>query len=317
MAPQNQLVHTQHIVPRWHLQRFTDAHGVLWVYKQNLPTKESRAKGECWERDFYEYSVKGRCTSNRYENWLARIENDAAPIVEKLISLEPLGTSDAAVWASYVASLFLRTQKVREQKAAAMIEETQSPDFIRDLQHEILRAGELVFAEDLRNQVEAFRASIESSSSYYHLVGLEKSTAALGEALMTKNWHVLQSPMERCFVLSDCPVTTVELAPNQQRPGVGFGHTLAAIFLPITPQYAFVAAPALSQWKPVVSPRVVDSINQLTVWFAHKRVFAHANLPQIKALVNGEFGLSSGCNGLGSRRQEARGRGVHRVFVLG
>jgi len=289
MTSQSQLVRDQHIVPRWHLQRFTDAQGVLWVYKQNLPVKRSRPKGECWERDFYEYAVKGRRTSNRYENWLGRIENDAAPLVERLISREQLGPSDAVVWASYVASLFLRTQKVRDQKSAAMVDETQSPEFIRDLQHEILKDGVLISAGDLRNQVAAFQASIESRSSYYHLAGLENSAAALGEALMKKNWHVLQAPTEKFFVLSDCPVTTVELAPDQQKPGVGFGHALAAIILPLTPQHAFVAAPALAQWKPVVSPRVVDSINQLTVWFAHKRVFAQVTSPEIQSLVNEEI----------------------------
>jgi hypothetical protein len=110
MASQKQFVHDQHIVPQWHLRRFTDASGALWVYKQNLPVKESHPKGECWERDFYEYSVKGRSTSNCYEDWLGRIENDASRLVDKLLgSPAQIRPSEAVVWASYVASLFLRT----------------------------------------------------------------------------------------------------------------------------------------------------------------------------------------------------------------
>jgi hypothetical protein len=290
MAVQRRLVRDQHIVPQWHLRRFTDANGSLWVYQQNLPVKEGRPKGECWERDFCEYSVKGRSTSNLYENWLGRIENDAARLVDKLLgSPAQIRPSDAVIWASYVASLFLRTQKVRDQKSAAMVEGTQSPDFIRNIQYRILRDGHLVPAADVRNRVEALRASLESPSSYYHLIGLERTTEALGGALMRKSWHILQAPMGKCFILSDCPVTTVELAPDQQKPGVGFGHALAAIILPVTPQHVFVAAPAISQWKPVVSPRVVDSINRLTVWFADKRVFAHAKSAEIEALVNEEI----------------------------
>jgi hypothetical protein len=290
MAQQKQLIHCQHIVPQWHLRQFTDANGSLWVYKQNAPVKERRPKGECWERDFYEYSVKGRRTSNSYENWLGRIENDASRLVDKLLGrLAQIMPSDAVVWASYVASLFLRTQKIRDQKSAAMIEGTQAPDFIRNIQYEILRHGQLVFAEDVRNRVEALRTSLEGPSAYYHLIGLEETTAALGDALMRKSWHLLQAPKGKFFVLSDCPVTTVELAPGQQKPGVGFGHALAAIILPVTPQHAFVAAPALSQWKPVVSPRVVDSINRLTVWFARKKVYAHAKSAEIEALVNEEI----------------------------
>jgi hypothetical protein len=125
-----------------------------------------------------------------------------------------------------------------------MIEGTQSPEFIRNLQYEILRDGNLVFADDLRNLIEAHRANIENSSSYYHLIGLEKSTACLGEALMSKRWHTLQASKGTFFVLSDCPVTTVELAPDQQKPGVGFGHALAAVILPLTPHHVFLAAPA-------------------------------------------------------------------------
>ena len=115
---------------------------------------------------------------------------------------------------------------------------------------------------------------------------------------MTKRWRTLQAPKGTFFVLSDCPVTTVELAPDQQKPGVGFGHALAAVILPLTPHNAFVAAPSLASWKPAATPRVVDSINRLTVWFGHKRVFAHANLPETKALVDEEinqivFGLDA------------------------
>ena len=197
MAPQRQLVRDQHIVPQWHLKRFVDVDGWFWRYKQNEPARRRRPKGECWERDFYEYDVNGNRTQNRIEHWLSRIENDAAPILETLLNQEQLNQRDMTVWASYVASLFLRTQKVRSQLSAAMVQkfrgQSQAPDFIRDLQYDLLKKGEFVFAEDLKRDIQQLRSNMESSPSFYHLSGLQHHTASLGAALAAKTWHVLQA----------------------------------------------------------------------------------------------------------------------------
>ena len=121
MPSQIQRTRDQHTVPQWHLRDFADASGQVWCYKQNRPVKRSRPKGECWERDFYEFEVNGRKTNNEYENWLGRIENDAAARLRILLGHSRLGQWDATVWASYVASLFVRTGKVRAQISSAMI----------------------------------------------------------------------------------------------------------------------------------------------------------------------------------------------------
>ncbi len=78
MAAQKQLTRNQHTVPQWHLRNFADANGDVWRYKQYLPVKKSRPKGECWQQDFYECEFNGKRTNNKYESWLGCIENDAA-----------------------------------------------------------------------------------------------------------------------------------------------------------------------------------------------------------------------------------------------
>jgi len=121
IAVQPQLVRNQHIVPQWHLKNFADANGEIWRYKQHRPVKPSRPKGECWETDFYEYEWNGKKTNNKYENWLARIENDASLKLQIFLKDKQLSGLDATVWASYVASLFVRTAKYREQISTAMV----------------------------------------------------------------------------------------------------------------------------------------------------------------------------------------------------
>lgn len=293
MSATQQLVREQHIVPRWHLGKFTDADGGLWCYRQNRPPKKFAPKGTCWERDFYEFELNGKKTNNRYENWLGRIENDAATKLPLLLSRSQLGVHDATVWAAYVASSFARTEKYRAQISAAMVqkfgEQTQSPDFIRGMQHELLKQGELVFYEDVKRSIEQIRSNMENSPSFYHVSGLERNVASLGEAIMRKTWHTIQAPPGKFFLTSDCPVTTVELVNGKVGPGAGLGKEHTAIMLPLTPECLFVAASPLMHWPSIGEPRFVDSVNLLVIQFAYNRVYSHVNSPDISALVDAQI----------------------------
>jgi hypothetical protein len=290
MTRQTQLTHDQHTVPQWHLRKFVDLNGDLWRYKPNMPAKKSRPKSECCEFDFYEYELNGKKTNNYYENWLARIESDAAGLFQDVLNGKPIGQQKSVIWAVYVGSLFARSPKYRTQISATMVEKfkkhTQSPEYVRDLQYGLLQKGELVFASELQRVVERVRRNMEQSPSFYHLTGLDRHAAVLGEALMRKAWHTIQAPPGKFFVMSDCPVSSVELVGGQVKPGVGFAKEHAAIILPLTPEHLFVAASPLFQWKAVPDPVGVDSINLLTIQFAHERVYAHLNSPDIKRLVD-------------------------------
>jgi len=197
------------------------------------------------------------------------------------------------IWASYVASLFLRTQKVRAQISGAMVsrfrEQSRDPEFIRNFQYELLKSGELVFADDLRKEFEQLRGYMEESPSFYHVSGLQRHTESLGRALAAKTWHVLQPPPGKFFILSDCPVTTVEISGGHATPGPGFGKENSAILLPLTPEYLFLASHSAISWRAIGTPVAVDATNLLTVRFAYKRVYSHLNSPEIKALVDAEI----------------------------
>ena len=293
MAAQTQFVRDQHIVPQLHLKKFADPDGWLWCYKQNKPVKRSRPKRECRARDFYEYDVNGKRTKNKYERWLSGIENDAAPVIEALVNRQQLTQRQTMSWASYVASLFWRTQKVRSQFSAAMVQkfkqQTQGPDFVRNLQYDLLKQGELLYVQDLTREIELLRSNMENSPSFYHLTGLQRHTAVLAGALMAKVWHVLEAPPGKLFVISDCPVTTVEIVSGRASPGPGFGKESTTVFLPITPTHVFVASSPATRWKLVGPPVAVDSANLLTVRFGYERVYAHLNSPEVKALVDREL----------------------------
>lgn len=293
MATQTQLTRDQHTVPQLHLRNYTDANGVLWRYMQGRPVKRSRPKGECWELDFYECELNGQKSDNRYENWLGGIENNAAIVLYDLLNGTPFNSRNTPIWAKYVASMFVRSQKYRSQISAAMSrqfkEQSRDSRFVRDLQYERFKRGELIVAEDIEKEIERTRTQMEISPAFYHLLGLQRLTASLGNALMMKSLQILKAAAGKFLFTSDCPVLTAEFIDRQVKPGAGFGKEHSAILLPLTPQDLFVAASPRSRWIPVLEPRHVDAINRLTVQFAHKRVFASENSPGIKALVDAEI----------------------------
>jgi len=184
------LTRRQHIVPRMLLENFIDSNGVLWVYEKNKPPRPGGVVNECVESDFYEYDLNGRRTNNKYENWLSRVEGDAKGVLQLLLGRRQLGKRDATIWATFVSSLFGRTRKVRAQISDAIVRDfkkkSQEPDFVRDLQYELLKKGELHSAEELRKDTEKLRAAMDASPSYYHVSGLPQRTISIAEDLMKK-----------------------------------------------------------------------------------------------------------------------------------
>ena len=284
---------SEHIVPRMLLANFTDPDGVLWVYSKNKPVRESNPTHECWERDFYEYELNGRKTNNKYEKWLADVEAEAARIMPSIIQREMLDPQDCVKWATFVASLFYRTRKVRQQISNAMLpkfrEQVQNPDFIRNMQYELLQQGEFRYADDLKMEAEDLLAQMEKSPSFYHVSALPRQSASIAETLLKRPWEVVDAPAGKHFVISDCPVTTMEMNGHQGTPGSGFNKEHTVVLVPITPQKLFLVLPHGLVSQPVTTPRALESINLLTVQFGHKNIYANINSSEIQALVDREI----------------------------
>lgn len=286
----------EHIVPRLLLARFADPSGVLWVYAKGKPPRASIPENECIERDFYEYQLDGRATNNQYEDWLARVEADASAILQRLVDRANLQQWEAVIWATFVASLFVRTRKVRMQISAAMIgkfgESTQDAEFVRNMQYELLQQGEFHTAAELRESLEKTRKAMDDSPSFYHVSGLPRHTISLADALMRKRWWTIDAPPGKTFLISDCPVMTSELDGPDGRnilPGAGFGKENTAVLVPITSGTLFVASPHNRHWQRVAEPRGVDMVNRQAVWFGHRNVYADANSSDIQSRVDAEL----------------------------
>jgi len=72
------LVRNPHIVPRFYLNKFADKSKFIFVYAPGRDPKPKSTKSVSSEEDYFEYTVNGEATVNRYENWFQRFETDAA-----------------------------------------------------------------------------------------------------------------------------------------------------------------------------------------------------------------------------------------------
>lgn len=275
------------------LNQFTAPDGALWVYAKGKPPRRSRAENECVERDFFEFELRGKKTNNSYEKWLSRIETDAASCFEAIVQSKTLGQREAQIWATFVASLFGRTRKVRAQISDSMTEkfgrQVDNPDHIRDLQCSLLKRGEFHYAEDLKRAVTEIRAAMDASPSFYHVSALPNRVRIIVESLLTRHWHTIETPANCYFLISDCPVITYEVRNGQLCPGVGFGNDNTVVLLPIGPRHLFVASPAHINWRKVASVAAAFNVNRLVTQFAHRNVYSNIRSEETRALVDTEI----------------------------
>ena len=287
------LTRKEHIIPRMLLCQFAARDGMLWVYTRGKAPRRGRPENECVEHDFFEFEVRGKNTKNSYENWLSRIEADAALMLEGIAERRLLSRQDAEIWATFVASLFGRTRKVRAQISESMTqrfrEQVEHPDYIRDLQVSLLERGEFHYAEDLRRAVIEIRTAMDASPSFYHVSALPNRVRIIVESLLTRAWHTIEAPPDHYFLISDCPVVTYEVRDGQPYPGAGFGRENTAVLLPVSPTHLFVASPHHFNWRTVATISGVTNINRLIVQFAHQNVYSNVQSEETRILVDTEI----------------------------
>lgn len=291
------VIRDQHIISRFYLNKFADSEKHVQVYAAGRPPRRKSTKGQSWERDYFEYTVNGEATNNRYEDWFQRFETDASAIYPIILAGKPLTAEQEIVWASFIATMFLRSRKVREQfgpELTRMVEAENysSDENIREMQCELLSRGVFVFADELRERVERTLHEMRAPA-FGQLAGIESSAKMLTKNILEKpRWFVLEAASGCEFVTSDCPVQTWALnGPKAPLTlGSGFGHQNTAIVLPLSPKAVFFAGPNEIVWSSkVLSPEDTARVNLATVQFAHHAVYALSKSPEVQAMVDREL----------------------------
>jgi hypothetical protein len=290
------LVQNEHIVPRFYLNRFADSGKQVVLYAKGRTPSWKSTKSQSSEHNFFEYTINGQATENSYENWFQRIETDAAAIYDAVQSGSKLTQVQEEAWALFLATLFLRGRKVRDQIGPELTKQVESEMFfgedqIREMQHDYLKQGVLVYADDLREKVNQIKLEMRAPA-FRHLAGIEENAHTLAKQIFEKRWFVLEATPSNAFVTSDCPVQTLNLnlTGKDFTLGSGFGHHSTAVVLPLSPTRLFLAGPHEMRWKSnVIDENDVMAFNTSTVRFADRAVYALAKSDEVRALVDREM----------------------------
>jgi len=236
----------------------------------------------------------------------------AGKAYSKILRGEPLDQDQITGWALFVATVFLRSRKVRNQMAPRIMAELKdsylAPEQIRNMQHELFKQGQLVTVGELTATIQKTWNQINANPAYLQLVGVDQSACNLGVELGKKHWHTLEAAPERVFVTSDCPVFTWKLIGGGAAfPGYGFGQEDVAIIIPLSPRKVFVASPPTISWSKVLDAHSTDLFNESLVQFADKSVFSIEKSEKTRILVDEEINkIIFGVNAFSSPKERTQ-----------
>jgi Protein of unknown function (DUF4238) len=284
----------QHTISRMHLDRFCDGCGNLYVYEKGKKFRKSRAVNEAVQRDYFECKLPGYETNFKIERTLARLEHDASQSYEKLIRGDNLTTREAAAWALFVASLFLRSKKVREELSPRNFEASMAGqlevDLLREDQWKIFdQTGQLISLDEIRgakaNVLKAF-----SDPALRQVVSLDFSTPNLARALAKKRWQVVRPAQGLKFVTNDAPAVSFCFREGRSFVGLGWGHEETHVAIPLDPDHLFIASPVNVQWLPQLDEANTINFVGTMAQFSYRNVYASLVDERIQELVEQHSG---------------------------
>ena len=287
-------VRDSHIIPRFYLNHFAGTDKRLLVYRRDIPCRITSTKSLCTERDYFEYDFARQQSMNKHELLLAALEDKAAKLYHKLFASRPLMHDEPAFWAMFIASLFIRTRKVREQMTPRLLDNLKASFFgtenITTMQYELFRQGELHSQEVLNEVASLAYKQMRSNPAFLHFARIEERIANLAPVVAQKSWHTIRAAPGLNFVTSDNPVFSVKLDESGGAyPGYGFAHEDVTIMLPLSPEYLFVASPPSLTWQKIMDEPSTRTINRITVACADRAVFAKRDVPGMQELVDADL----------------------------
>ncbi|GFP43024.1 hypothetical protein HKBW3C_02156, partial [Candidatus Hakubella thermalkaliphila] len=115
-----------HYIPRFYLDGFVDPHNepYIWVYQKGNPNIiKSTAENIAVEKHYYSFTTpEGSKDSATFENVLAEIEGQAAPIFQKIKNHESLDEQERSLFAIFLAFIMTRVPNYRENVERATAE---------------------------------------------------------------------------------------------------------------------------------------------------------------------------------------------------
>ena len=238
----------QHFVPRFYLEHFTDADGFVWAYdKQESSVRADVPEATATETNFYSVKSESGEYDDSIEDWLSKIESDAAPLYPKLLRGDALVGDERAKFALFIASTYTRSPAMVNAVASAHgdLAQITSDMTVGDrasLEKILDEAETTAGAERSSDEVRDLLFKVWKEKQYVMAVdkhvGLMTIDLAhhVADMMFSMQWFVYGNPDHR-FITSDNPVvriTPTEFVDRLYGDG-GFLHKHMYITTPLSP----------------------------------------------------------------------------------
>jgi hypothetical protein len=291
MAAGRKVAH--HFVSAFYLAGFVDPERAkrLWQYdKVRGGVDPSSPRDAARRTDYHSIPKIDGTIDTSVEDCLARIEDQAAPVLRKLTAREVIDNRERSIVSYFVALMLVRVPAFRDGAAkfkAAMIKTLT--------QQEALRGGfdSIPVPEGSREAIGKAREALsqgEFEVDVYPHGTLDVLLVAddLAAILHRMTWVVLEARGKTRYVTSDNPVTYTDPAadPKSGRP-VGLASRTVRVAFPLSSTAALVAGWVYDGGihHQRATENVVRGINRQTVAGASRFVFASEKSDSLMRLV--------------------------------
>jgi Protein of unknown function (DUF4238) len=285
MAKSKNVAHRHHYVPKFLLEKFTDANGDLWVYDTADRRKFKAAPATVGlERNFY--ALPGQTSDDAIETFLARIfDGPGADAIEGLIKGEQLNGRRAMAFMGFVAAQMQRTPGSFQRLEDVLIPHMQEMcerivKFDKGFREHFFQSLSAMGSspeetEKLLQSLELGKFKVRPSRAVVLLQSL-KLIENIAAELAKMRWRfVTLDPNDPDLILADQPVMLTDVGPTTSQPRpLGIRNPHIQVVLPFHRRKA-----ALACWDGEISygsfsPGASADINELTLQYAHRFVFA-------------------------------------------
>ena len=289
-----------HYIPRFYLKNFEipERRGHVFIYRRGRKPEVRGVKRVGSANDFYKLKAKevniGRNTPDEF---LTRMESDAAPIINRVLTAPKLKLSneELGVLAFFFGYLAVRTPVMRERalnakKATRLsILKTVAEDkegYIRfALENGLAKTEEE--AESYRqvplDPEKNFVTSLVGDVEDFSLQEAFRSGERITQSVLRKHWILVEAPQKTFFMTSDNPV--VVLAPVNLQPGMVINYFNASVLIPVSPSRAFLLSNNIATdgvWMP--GPAEMSNLVRQIILFGYQNIFAHRSSHRIQKL---------------------------------
>lgn len=239
----------QHVIPRYHLSKFSDQNGCVWIYNAGSKPRSSVPERIGVENNFYSFPKEDGTLDNRVDELITHVEGRGHPIYDKLLtSGAALSPQDKLDFGYYVALMYVRTTAVRRQVGETLGKLVQThmhafvalpqafESLVKDVEDERGETMPPHVREAVKKHFTDFSDRTMNVAKHATLP-IMGSIVPITQHLRQMNWAILES-RHGFFITSDNPVSLWS-KPETHHPIFGHGgfqNKTVEVSLPLSPK---------------------------------------------------------------------------------